>query len=393
MRIIRCRDRLARYGWPRMSGTPNTVESAAPGDPGDRTRLVGITPTSALLVVGAVVSAFLLRDAFVAAHRTAGWVVASSIVALLVDPVVGALQRHLPRWLSIIVVLLGLVAVVASVVAGVVSELLRSVDDLQAAAPRAAARLEERYAWAADVGVAERVEHLVEQLETGVRESAVDQALGTLPTYLVTGILMLFLLAYGRRYFRALLAQFDDEQRRERLRAVGGRALRRGRTYLLFTIGHALVNGVVFGLACWFFDLPAPLSLGFAVGALTPIPVVGVIVGGLPALLLAFGAESGGVGAGVLIVVVALQVGETLVVRPFVDSRSVRLGPTVPIVVGLAAFELYGVGAAVYAIALAVLSLAALDAVGWAQGDDPHPENLKESGIAIDESRGGVASG
>ena len=223
-----------------MSGTPDTGTSGAPGDTGDRTRLVGITPTSAVLVVGAVVTAFLLRDAFVAAHRTIGWVVACSIVALLVDPVVALLQRRLPRWLSVVTVVLVVVAVAATVIVGVVNELLDSIDDLEDAAPRAAQRLEERYDWAADVGVADRVDNLVRDLERGVREFTVDRAVGTVPTYLVTGILMLFLLAYGRRYLRGLLEQFDDEQRRERWRAIGERAMRRGRTYLLCTIGHAV---------------------------------------------------------------------------------------------------------------------------------------------------------
>lgn len=378
-----------------MSATPDPGEraGAAPDRSGEGTRLVGITPSAALLVVAAVVSAFLLRDAFVAAHRTVGWVVACAIVALLIDPIVAAVQRHLPRWLSIVVVLVGVVGVIGAVVGGLVRELLDSVDDLKEAVPGAAQRLEERYEWAADVGVAGRAEQLLEQLDTGVRESAIDEALTTLPTYLVTGILMLFLLGYGRRYANSLLEQSDDAERRERWRAILRRTVRRGRTYLLFAIAHAAVNGVVFGLVCWFFGLPAPLSLGFAVGALTPIPVVGVVVGGLPALLLAFGAESSDVGVATLVVLVAMQVGETLAVRPFVDSRTVRLGPTVPIVVGLAAFELYGPGGAVYGIAVAVLSLAALDAIGWAQGDDPHPDNLKESGIAIDESSGGVALG
>ena len=50
--------------------------------------------------------------------------------------------------------------------------------------------------------------------------------------------------------------------------------------------------------------------------------------------------------------------------RPYVDPRTVRVGPTIPIVVGLLGFELYGVGGAVYGVALAVIGLAALDAVG-----------------------------
>jgi predicted PurR-regulated permease PerM len=129
-------------------------------------------------------------------------------------------------------------------------------------------------------------------------------------------------------------------------------------------------------------DLPAPLCLGAALGALTPFPLVGVVVGGLPALLLAFGDRSWGVAMAVLVAVIVLQTIEAVVVRRLVDVRTLRLGPTVPIVVALLAYELYGLGAAAYGVALAVLGLAALDAIGWAQGDDPHPDNLEASGIA-----------
>ena len=57
--------------------------------------------------------------------------------------------------------------------------------------------------------------------------------------------------------------------------------------------------------------------------------------------------------------------------RPYVDTRTVRVGPTIPIIVGLLGFELYGVGGSVYGIALAVIALAALDAIGRIRGEDP----------------------
>ena len=55
-------------------------------------RIIGLTPGAAMLLVGAVVLAFVLRNAFVAAHQTVGWVVACSIVALLVDPIVNVFR-------------------------------------------------------------------------------------------------------------------------------------------------------------------------------------------------------------------------------------------------------------------------------------------------------------
>ena len=66
---------------------------------------------------------------------------------------------------------------------------------------------------------------------------------------------------------------------------------------------------------------------------------------------------------------VALQAVEAAVVRPVVDARTVRVGPTVAVVVALVGFELYGVGGAVYGVALAVIGLAALDELGRLRGD------------------------
>ncbi len=224
--------------------------------------------------------------------------------------------------------------------------------------------------WAADVGVVHRVESLVNELDSTVREAAVGRVIGTVPTYVVTGILMLFLLAYGGRYVNGAIGLFEDPSRQDALHDVVGQAATRGRTYMLFTLAHGAANGVVFGLVCWLLGMQAPLSLGVAVGVFTVFPLVGVIVGSVPALLLAFGSQSWPVGAAVLTVVIVLQVIEAALVRPYVDPRTVRLGPTIPIVVALVAYDLYGVGGAVYAIALAILGLAALDAVGRRQGED-----------------------
>ena len=325
---------------------------------------------SAFLVVGAVVTAFVLRDGFVAAHRTVGWVVASAVVAMLIDPLVDVVDRLLPRWISIILVLLVVLGIVASVVIGLATELLDSIDQLQASAPEAAAELEERYDWLASIDLTARVEAFIDDIDERVREDAVSRAAQTVPTYIVTGVLMLFLLGYGRRYFEGFVNQFPEE-RRDDVRDVGSRAVLRGRLYLLVALGQAILYGLLIGWLCWALDLPAAISLGFAVAVFTPLPLIGVLVGGVPALLLAFGSAGWSKGAIVVVALLILQTIEAAVVRPFVDPRTVRLGPTIPIVVAVLGFELYGIGGAIYSFALAVLALAALDAVGRIRGDDP----------------------
>ena len=347
---------------------PGVDERTGPARP--RVWRAGLTLASAALLVGAVVVAFVLRDAFVAAHRTVGWVIACAVVALLIDPLVDFVDRLLPRWIAVIVVLLAVLGVVGAVTVGLATELLASLDDLRASAPEAAAELETRYDWMADLSVADRVQDFVDELDERVRKDAVSQAAETAPTYVVTGILMLFLLAYGRRYFEGFVDQFPEE-RREDLRLVGGSAALRGRLYLLVALGQSILYGLLVGWLCWMFDLPAAISLGFAVAVCTPLPMIGVLVGGVPALLLAFGLEGWRTGLAVLVWLVVLQAVEAAVVRPYVDARSVRVGPTIPIIVALLGFELYGIGGAIYGFALAVITLAALDAVGRLRGDDP----------------------
>jgi predicted PurR-regulated permease PerM len=341
----------------------DTEPSAEPAAQRVRVLRVGLTPASAIVMVGAVVTAFVLRDAFVAAHRIVGWVVACAIVALLVSAIVDVVDRSLPRWLSVIVVLVGLAVVIALVAVGVVNEVLDSLDQLQTTAPEAAAALEDRFAWARDIGAAERVERFVAELDDRVRERTISGLAGTAPTFLVTGILMLFVLAFGRRYFDALVKQLPAD-RRDEVRHIASSGALRGRRYLLIGLAHSLANGVIVGLVCWTLDLPAPLSLGFFVAAFTIIPTIGVVIGGVPALLIAFGVEGAPTGVVVLIVLLLLQLIEVAIVRRWVDPRTVRLGPAAATVVGLLGFELYGVGGAVYGIALAVIALAALDAAG-----------------------------
>ena len=324
----------------------------------------GLTPGAAALLVAAVVAGFALAGAFELAHRTVGWVVACSVVALLIDPVVDVVARILPRWIAVIVVLLGVLAVIAALVVGIAHDLLGSLDELKENAPVAAQSLEQKYSWARRRR-ARRAGHRLRRRprRAGPQGRRLQGRSARRRRTSSPGILMLFLLAYGRRYFEGFADQFAPP-RRDRIKVVGQEAATRGRRYLLTAIGQSIANGVVVGLTCWAVGLPAAVSLGFVVGVLTVLPLIGVLVGGLPALLLAFGLLAWWKAVIVLVVLLALQAVEVAVVRPYVDHRTVRVGPTIPIIVGLLGFELYGVGGSVYGIALAVIALAALDAIG-----------------------------
>src|SRR3546814_13377510 len=116
----------------------------------------------------------------------------------------------------------------------------------------------------------------------------------------------------------------------------------------------------VAGLAA-VLDLPAPSALGFSVGVLSLLPHVGVVLGATPLLLLAVGGEPGNIAVAVVVLILALQITDSLVIRAFVSRRSLHIGVLAPWVVALLGYAVYGIGAAAYGLAVAVFALAVPD--------------------------------
>jgi putative heme transporter len=320
-----------------------------------------LTPGGAAALVGAVVVAVLLQRAFVAAHRTIGWAVACSVVALLLDPVIQFLDRKLPRWLAVIGSLLAVVALAVLVSYLVVRQLSSSVAALRESAPEAARRLESRFDLARDMEVGTRVSSFVDDINVRLNKAALRRV-GTAPTYLVNGILTLFLLAYGRRYVKGGLAQIRDLEQRGKMARVVRRGLVRGRNYLLVAIAQSIV---VTAFADVFFralDLPADFVLALLVGVIGTVPYFGYMIGGLPALLVAFGFHGAGSAIGLFVGLATVQAFEGLWFRPRIDRKTVPVGAFFPLAIGLIGFEAYGGGGAVYGYALVAIGISLFDA-------------------------------
>jgi len=333
---------------------------------------VRVKPSSIALLLALAVAALLLRNAFVAAHRQIGWAVACIIVAALLAPFVNVLDRKIPRWLALLITMLGSGALTAVVWAGVVVNLSDGFNVLKKEAPRAAASLENRYNVAREFRLSERVDSLIEQFRASTTGGAVGRAVGAAGTYLVCGILTLFFMIYGPRILGAMFRQIRDEQRRERIERQATDAMRNSRRYILASIAQAVVVALAIGFASWILSVPAPFVLGVLAGMIGLVPTLGIIVGGLPALLLAAGLGDWQDAIILLVVLVVLQAIEVTVVRRRIDRASVHVGPALPAIVALLGYELYGIGGATYGAAALVFLIAWLDAVGIdADGVDP----------------------
>jgi predicted PurR-regulated permease PerM len=349
------------------------------GPPWERERLL-ISSTSVLLVVASIVVALVMRNVFVAAHRSIGWVVASALAAFLIDPVVVFLARWMKRGFALAITFLTLAALIAGIWAGTYRAVRDEVDRLKKVLPDAAAQIEQSDRFgevARDFHLSQRVDEFVTNLDerVGTGGEVVRTAAGTVPTYFVCAILTLFFIIFGPRGFQGSLQQISDDRQRERLTRVSAETFRKGRGYILATIAQALVAGALTYLLCMITNVQLAFVLALFVGAFSVIPYMGIIVGCLPALLIAAGTQSFSRAGWLLLAFIGMQAVEAFVIRKRVDARTVRVGPAVVVVVLLLGYAVYGIGGAAYGTAIAVLVVAFADA--WATGGAPAPPLLR----------------
>jgi putative heme transporter len=333
---------------------------------------VTVSVASTLLVIGAVVAAVGLAGVFVAARRPLAWAAAAAVAAWLLSGVIDILGRWVPRGLAVVVTVLGLALVAVGGWVGARATLAAEVDQLRRTLPAAASDLEARFRAVADFNLTERTRMFVNDLDErfGIH-AQVTAGAGTASAYLVSGILMLFLIGYGPRFVSAALRQIADPARRASVTAVVDRASHAARAYLLIVLVQAIAVTAVCSAVFYLLDLPAPFVLGLLVGWLSAIPYLGILLGGLAPLLVAVTEPHLLTYLVLAALLVGLQSVEILAVRPRAD-RTVRVGPALTLAGILIGFELYGFGGALYGTALLVLFWAVL----WAMPDRSDPANV-----------------
>jgi predicted PurR-regulated permease PerM len=335
----------------------------------DRHR-VRLTLTTAVIVIGTAALAVVARDVFRAAHRVFGWAAAAIVVAALLDLPISVLARRIGRAAAVAITFVAVAGAALALLYGAFDDLEAEIERFAAAAPEAAATLEERDdrvgEIARDLDLMERVELIVEEIEDrfgGGGSEALLASAGSLPTYFVGAILTIFVMSYGPRIVMGGLGQIRDEERRVAVADVLGRALIRSRGAIL----AALAQGLLIGLGAWAvseaLDLPAPITVALVAGLLGLVPYLGIVLASLLVALLAAGFVSVTAAVVVLVGAVALQVFDAREIRPSVDRATMRIGPAVPWLVGVIGYSVYGIGGALYGAAYAVFALAVIDAI------------------------------
>ena len=294
-----------------------------------------------------------------ATYTIVGPVVAGTIVATVSMPVVGVLDRRMPRAAAAGLVLLGLAAIAAFVVVIVIGGITSQEGAISENAKAAADRTE---GWLNDLGVDKSGSS---SAKSSV-EADVPKIISTLTKGVINGIEGLTSVAFALSF--ALLSLFfimkdGPSMRRWVDRHLGvpppvgqlitGGVIRSLRGYFLGVTIVAAFNGVVVGLAALVLGVPLAGTIGIVTFVTAYIPYVGAFVAGAFAVLIALGAKGTTVALVMLLVVILANGLLQNLVQPFAMGAALNLHPLAVLVLTIGAGCIFGMLGLVLAAPLA----------------------------------------
>lgn len=291
------------------------------------------------------------------------------------------LNRGVPRWLSLLIVLVVLCGGLGFMSWGFGAQIAAEMESLTTMLPEAWEQLRERLE---DSQLAPLIDNAVEN--ASIMQGGVSQV-GMIVVSMGGSIINLFVLIVGMVYFAAqpdlyrrgllLLAPVKSRPRLGEALDASGKALR---YWLGGQVVAMTVTGVLVGISMWLLGVPAPLGLGLVAGLLDFVPLVGPIAAAIPALLLAY-TVSPETALFVLMAYVIIQQIEGNILQPLVQQRAVSLPPALLLFALLASSTLFGLPGVILAAPLAVVLFVMVNRLYVAHEDDD--KKSRNSSLAL----------
>jgi putative permease len=293
------------------------------------------------------------------------------LLAMVLNPIVVWLQKHhVPRFVGVILLILGLVAITATIVIFAIPPLARQTQELTRNAPAV---------WQ---GIATRIESLTQNYPA-VREALprvdeiagkVGAAAGTVGNILLRStlglvggvasfvfavLLLVFVLVNPRPLVAAYLALAPD-----RYRAQAHRTLARLMRQMMAWARGVAINGVITGLSIgvllWLIGVQPALMFGVFAFLGEFLPNIGAFLVAIPILLVALslGATKFWLALGVIVVVYQVELN---VLVPGVLGKEMRLHPVNILFFTLATATMFGLLGVFLAVPAAALVQIVID--------------------------------
>ncbi len=293
------------------------------------------------------------------------------LLAMVLNPIVVCLRKHrVPRLLSVILLMLGLIAVVGTIVVFAIPPLSKQSQELMRNAPRV---------WQ---GIRTRIESLTKNYPA-VREALprsdeiagkVGAAAGTVGSILLRStiglvggaasivfaiLLLVFVLANPRPLVAAYLALAPDRYRDQAHRTLA-RLMRQMTAWARGVVINGVITGVSIGALLWLIGVQPALIFGVFAFLGEFLPNIGAFLVSIPILLVALsvGATKFWLALGVIVLVYQIELN---VLVPSVLGKEMRLHPVNILFFTLATATMFGLLGVFLAVPAAALVQIVID--------------------------------
>lgn len=347
-----------------------------------------------LLVIGAAVLALIWMVSQIQ-MIVVSLAIAVILTALLLPPVDWLDRRGVPRGAGVTLVLLGGTAVLGGVLAFVISQFISGLPALGGEVTKS---IDSARDWLVDgpLGVSsEQIDSFGNSAIEAVRDNQERLTSGALATattatQIVTGaFLVLFaviFLLHGGRNIWQYVTRLVPSDTRPRVRDAGRSGFDSLTGFVRATFIVALVDAIGIGVGLAVLGVPLALPLASLVFLGAFVPVIGAVLTGLLAVVVALLSKGFLVAVLVLAIVLAVQQLEGNVLQPLVMSRAVKIHPLAVLLAISAGAVLAGVIGALLAVPLlAFLNSATERLLADEQPDVPADEPVDDddaSGVA-----------
>jgi len=314
--------------------------------------------------------------------------VAILVAALLWPAFTWMLRHRVPRWLSIVIALVGSIAIIAGLVWLVIWQVSRQWSSVR---DRTVAAIEElrQYLISGPLDLsATDIDDLLDQGLRLVQEQAEllwsgALALGSTLGHVVVGALLalfilLCILADGGRIWGWTVRLFPLKARP----AIDGSARNGWVTVVNFARTQLLVasiDAVGIGLGAFLLGVPLAIPIGVLVFLGAFVPIVGAVVTGSVAVFLALIYNGPWIAFWMLVVVLGVQQIEGHVLQPLLMGSAVKVHPLAVVLVVAGGAMIAGIPGALFAVPLAAfvnVVVVSLSTGSWRTGARPSADDL-----------------
>jgi len=318
------------------------------------------------------------------------------LLAMVLNPIVVWLQKHhVPRFISVILLMLALVAVTTTIIVFAIPPLAKQTQELVRSAPSVWQGIRTRIEWLTQnyPALREALPRTDEMAgKVGAAAGTVGNILlrstigfvGSVASFVFAVLLLIFVLANPKPLVAAYLALAPDRYRDQAHRTLA-RLMRQMTAWARGVAINGVITGVSLGVLLWLIGVQPALIFGVFGFLGEFLPTIGAFLVSIPILLVALSLGATKFWLALAVIVVVYQV-ELNVLVPGVLGKEMRLHPVNILFFTLATVELFGLLGVFLAVPAAALVQIVIDEF-YLQPRKPDYGALDREASALVESR------